>query len=202
MPLSRTSFTARGVRRQGRPMSRIGSGARGVSSADVSDVQKSALIVQLFLCWIPETSLMIASAQISIYQLRQDQLGPAVEMVRTALAAQGRAGGRRNDTVVVGEDRIIFAALAEAFARAGETGEVVMTVTSRMPARSRLTAAPTCLSPLIGQAAGSSVPILLQTGVQARSARLPKPWSSDLFIARQARLGAVLCSMWAAATAR
>jgi len=73
---------------------------------------------------------MIASAQVSIYPLRQDQLAPAVEMVRTALAAHGlepQVGAM--STVVVGEDRIIFAALAEAFARAGETGEVVMTVT-------------------------------------------------------------------------
>ena len=73
---------------------------------------------------------MIASAQISIYPLRQDQLGPAVEMVRTTLAAHGlepQVGAM--STIVVGEDRIIFAALAEAFARAGETGEVVMTVT-------------------------------------------------------------------------
>ena len=31
----------------------------------------------------------------------------------------------------------------------------------------------------------------MQTGVQARSARLPKPWSSDLFIAWRARSGAV-----------
>ena len=73
---------------------------------------------------------MIASAQISIYPLRQDQLGSAVEMVRTILAAHGlepQVGAM--STIVVGEDKIIFAALAEAFARAGETGEVVMTVT-------------------------------------------------------------------------
>ena len=47
------------------------------------------------------------------------------------------------NTVVVGEDRIIFAALAEAFATAGETGEVVMTVTvSECLPDPRLTAAP------------------------------------------------------------
>ena len=73
---------------------------------------------------------MITSAQISIYPLRQDQLAPAVEMVRTALAAHGlepQVGTM--STVVVGEEVIIFAALAEAFAKAGESGEVVMTIT-------------------------------------------------------------------------
>jgi uncharacterized protein YqgV (UPF0045/DUF77 family) len=73
---------------------------------------------------------MIASAQISIYPLRQDRLGPAVETVRTALAGHGlepQVGAM--STIVVGEDAVIFAALAEAFAKAGETGEVVMTVT-------------------------------------------------------------------------
>ncbi len=73
---------------------------------------------------------MIARAQISIYPLRQDRLGPAVEIVRTALAVHGlepQVGAM--STVVVGEDAVVFAALAEAFAKAGETGEVVMTVT-------------------------------------------------------------------------
>lgn len=73
---------------------------------------------------------MIASAQISIYPLRQDRLGPAVEIVRTALAAHGltsQVGAM--STIVVGEDTVIFAALAEAFAKASETGEVVMTAT-------------------------------------------------------------------------
>ena len=49
---------------------------------------------------------MIASAQISIYPLRQDRLGPAVEIVRTALAAhdlEPQVGAM--STVVVGEDR-------------------------------------------------------------------------------------------------
>lgn len=73
---------------------------------------------------------MIASAQISIYPLRQERLGPAVECVRAALTRHGfepQVGAM--STVVVGEDKAIFAALAEAFAHAAETGGVVLTVT-------------------------------------------------------------------------
>ena len=73
---------------------------------------------------------MIASAQISVYPLRQDRPGPAVERVRAALVARGltpQVGPM--STIVVGEDTVIFAALAEAFAGAAGSGEVVMTVT-------------------------------------------------------------------------
>jgi uncharacterized protein YqgV (UPF0045/DUF77 family) len=73
---------------------------------------------------------MIASAQISIYPLRQERLGPAVEAVRAALGAHGlspEAGAM--STVVVGEDATIFAALADAFAAAAQSGQVVMTAT-------------------------------------------------------------------------
>jgi uncharacterized protein YqgV (UPF0045/DUF77 family) len=73
---------------------------------------------------------MIASAQVSVYPLRQDHLGPAIEAVSASLATHGltpEVGSM--STVVVGEDTAIFAALAEAFARAAELGEVVMTVT-------------------------------------------------------------------------
>lgn len=73
---------------------------------------------------------MIASAQISVYPLRQDRLGPAIEAVRASIAGHGlipEVGAM--STVVVGEDAVIFAALGEAFAKAAELGEVVMTVT-------------------------------------------------------------------------
>ena len=73
---------------------------------------------------------MIASAQISIYPLRQDRLGPAIEAVRATLTDRGlRAEVGPMSTIVVGEDTAIFAALGEAFAKAAELGEVVMTVT-------------------------------------------------------------------------
>jgi uncharacterized protein YqgV (UPF0045/DUF77 family) len=73
---------------------------------------------------------MIASAQISIYPLRQDRLGPAIEAVRASLAGHGlRPEIGPMSTIVVGEDAAVFAALGEAFAKAAETGEVVMTFT-------------------------------------------------------------------------
>jgi uncharacterized protein YqgV (UPF0045/DUF77 family) len=79
----------------------------------------------------PEVRMaVIASAQISVYPLRQDHLAPAIELVRAALAAHGLAPQvGPMSTIVVGEDVAIFAALAEAFANAAEAGEVVMTFT-------------------------------------------------------------------------
>jgi uncharacterized protein YqgV (UPF0045/DUF77 family) len=73
---------------------------------------------------------MIVSAQISVYPLRQDRLGPAIEMVRAALVSHGLAPQiGPMSTLVVGEDAAIFAALQQAFAKAAELGHVVMTVT-------------------------------------------------------------------------
>jgi uncharacterized protein YqgV (UPF0045/DUF77 family) len=73
---------------------------------------------------------MIASAQISIYPLRQERLGPAVAAVGAALAGHGlTAQVGPMSTTVVGEAGAIFAALAEAFGTAAEQGDVVMTVT-------------------------------------------------------------------------
>lgn len=73
---------------------------------------------------------MIASAQISIYPLRQDRLGPAIEAVRVSLADRGLAPQvGPMSTIVVGEETQIFAGLGEAFAKAGALGEVVLTVT-------------------------------------------------------------------------
>jgi uncharacterized protein YqgV (UPF0045/DUF77 family) len=73
---------------------------------------------------------MIASAQISIYPLRQNRLGPAVEAVCAALVSHNltpQVGPM--STLVVGEDAAIFEALAEAFAAAAGSGHIVMTVT-------------------------------------------------------------------------
>jgi len=73
---------------------------------------------------------MTTSAQISVYPLRQEHLGPAVESVRNALQTRGltpQVGPM--STTVSGESGILFAALADAFARAASNGEVVMTIT-------------------------------------------------------------------------
>jgi uncharacterized protein YqgV (UPF0045/DUF77 family) len=73
---------------------------------------------------------MIASAQISVYPLRQEHLGPAIETMRAALAARGlepQVGPM--STIVSGEAELLFAALADAFAKAAQEAEVVMNVT-------------------------------------------------------------------------
>ncbi len=73
---------------------------------------------------------MISSAQVSMYPLRQERVGPAIETVRAAFAARGlKPEIGPMSTRVVGEGDLIFAALAEAFAKAADMGEVVMTVT-------------------------------------------------------------------------
>jgi uncharacterized protein YqgV (UPF0045/DUF77 family) len=73
---------------------------------------------------------MTTSAQISVYPLRQEHLGPVVESVRSALEEHGltpQVGSM--STTVTGESGIIFAALADAFAKAASSGQVVMAVT-------------------------------------------------------------------------
>jgi uncharacterized protein YqgV (UPF0045/DUF77 family) len=73
---------------------------------------------------------MSVSAQIAIYPLRQERLTPAVETVGRVLRDHGLLAEQGPmSTYVVGEDQAIFAALQEAFARASETGHVVMTLT-------------------------------------------------------------------------
>lgn len=73
---------------------------------------------------------MSVSAQISVYPLRQQHLGPAVEGVRLALESQGlepEVGPM--STFVVGRPERIFAALRDAFERASATGDVAMVLT-------------------------------------------------------------------------
>lgn len=73
---------------------------------------------------------MMCSAQISVYPLRQAHLGPAVDGVRQSLAAQGlEAEVGPMSTVVTGEAAAVFAALADAFDKAAQAGQVVMAVT-------------------------------------------------------------------------
>jgi uncharacterized protein YqgV (UPF0045/DUF77 family) len=73
---------------------------------------------------------MIVSAQVAIYPLRQDRLTPAINAVSEALQAAGlRPEMGAMSTTVTGDAAAVFAALQEAFRRAGATGHVVMTVT-------------------------------------------------------------------------
>jgi len=70
------------------------------------------------------------SAQISLYPLRQEHLGPAIEMLKHALEDHHlRPTIGPMSTLVTGETEAVFAALQEAFSRAAATGHVVMTVT-------------------------------------------------------------------------
>jgi len=80
------------------------------------------------------------SALISIFPLRQQHLGPAVEGVRLALESQGlepEVGPM--STVVAGEPEQVFAALRDAFERAASTGDVAMvfTVSNACPVAER-----------------------------------------------------------------
>jgi len=73
---------------------------------------------------------MTTSAQISVYPLRQEHLGPAIECVRSALVRHGltpQVGAM--STTVTGDSGIMFAALAEGFAKAASSGQVVMAIT-------------------------------------------------------------------------
>ena len=70
------------------------------------------------------------TAQVSLYPLRQVSVGPAVcEAVRIfrERGLETRMGAM--STLVRGEEQAVFAALQEAFHRAAEHGDTVMTVT-------------------------------------------------------------------------
>jgi len=70
------------------------------------------------------------SAQISLYPLRQEKLGPAIEAVRAALEGEGLAPEvGPMSTVVTGEADQIFAALQRGFEEAAAGGPVALVVT-------------------------------------------------------------------------
>lgn len=73
---------------------------------------------------------MKLSAQISAYPLRQARLEPAIEAVRAVLIKHGLSPHvGPMSTVVIGDDVVIFVALAEAYAAAASLGDVVITIT-------------------------------------------------------------------------
>jgi uncharacterized protein YqgV (UPF0045/DUF77 family) len=78
-----------------------------------------------------------ASAQISVYPLRQQHLGPAIEAVRASFEKQGlvpEVGPM--STLVNGDAARIFDAVREAFESVAETGNVaiVLTLSNACPA--------------------------------------------------------------------
>jgi uncharacterized protein YqgV (UPF0045/DUF77 family) len=83
---------------------------------------------------------MTVSAQISVYPLRQEHLGPAIDAVRTALEGRGiEVEVGPMSTLATGETEDLFDALREAFARAAATGPValVLTVSNACPVPDR-----------------------------------------------------------------
>jgi uncharacterized protein YqgV (UPF0045/DUF77 family) len=72
----------------------------------------------------------VITAQVSLYPLRQESIGPAVHEAVRALREWGldtRVG--EMSTLVWGEERAVFQGLQEAFHRATEHGDTVMAVT-------------------------------------------------------------------------
>lgn len=70
------------------------------------------------------------TAQISLYPLRQVSIGPPIrEAVRVFGQHELETRIGEMSTLVWGEEGAVFAALQEAFHRAAEGGDTVMTVT-------------------------------------------------------------------------
>lgn len=70
------------------------------------------------------------TAQVSLYPLRQDNLSPSIDAVIKALDRDGvesREGSM--STLVWGDDEKVFPALLDAFRKAADIGEAVMTIT-------------------------------------------------------------------------
>jgi len=73
---------------------------------------------------------MRVSAQISLYPLRQQKLGPAIDLIRQALEREGlEADVGPMSTLVTGETSRVFPALREGFERAARRGAIAMVVT-------------------------------------------------------------------------
>ena len=73
---------------------------------------------------------MSIAAQVSLYPLRKASIGPPIREAMRVFREHG-LGTRMGEmsTLVWGEEQAVFAALQEAFHRAGERGDAVMVVT-------------------------------------------------------------------------
>jgi uncharacterized protein YqgV (UPF0045/DUF77 family) len=73
---------------------------------------------------------MTVSAQISLYPLRQQKLGPPIEALRAALERHGlEVHVGPMSTLVTGETSQIFRALQEGFEQVTGEGQVALVVT-------------------------------------------------------------------------
>ena len=73
--------------------------------------------------------MSVMSAQVSLYPLRQESIGPPIREAVRVFRNHGlhvRVG--EMSTLVWGEEQDVFAALQEAFHQAAERGDTVMTV--------------------------------------------------------------------------
>jgi uncharacterized protein YqgV (UPF0045/DUF77 family) len=76
------------------------------------------------------SGVSMVTAQVSLYPLRQESIGPVIREAVRALRQHGlEARLGEMSTLVWGEERAVFAALEEAFHRAAERGDTVMAVT-------------------------------------------------------------------------
>jgi uncharacterized protein YqgV (UPF0045/DUF77 family) len=74
--------------------------------------------------------MSVIAAQVSLYPLRRNSIGPAVREAVRIFREHGletRVG--EMSTLVWGKEQVIFDALQEAFHQAAERGDTVMTVT-------------------------------------------------------------------------
>ena len=76
----------------------------------------------------PETNVI--TAQVSLYPLRQESIGPVVrEAVRALIHCGLNTHMGEMSTLVWGEERVVFEGLQEAFHEAAGHGDTVMAVT-------------------------------------------------------------------------
>jgi len=74
--------------------------------------------------------VVVISAQVSIYPLRQARLEPVIDTVLAVLTSHGlEVTPGAMSTLASGEADAIFAALRDAFVRVSDTGDAVMVVT-------------------------------------------------------------------------
>ncbi|NLE45860.1 MAG: hypothetical protein GX620_14145 [Chloroflexi bacterium] len=74
--------------------------------------------------------MSVVSAQVSLYPLRQESIGPTIREAVSIMRQRG-LGTRIGEmsTLVWGEEEVLFAALQEVFHQAAQRGDTVMVIT-------------------------------------------------------------------------